>query len=98
MPAEFFPFAIVGSGVLLWAGIRVRYLARPISWALDGVVGLLLLSQAVAVFTGLANGTVSGGGWQQTLATALLAGYVLSVIIMGVLGIYLVKKLFKKTR
>ncbi len=96
MPAEFFPLAIVGSGLMLWAAIRAKHLARPVSWALDGVVGLLVFSQAVAILTGLSNGSVSGG-WQEALANGLLGGYVLSVIAMGVLGIFLVQFLFKKS-
>jgi hypothetical protein len=96
MPAEFFPLAIAGSGMMLWAAIRAKHLARPVSWALDGVVGFLVFCQATAIFTGLSTGAVSGG-WQEALVFGLLAGYVLSVIAMGVLGSRLIKFLFKKS-
>jgi hypothetical protein len=95
MPVEYFPLAIVGSGLLLWTAIRARYLARPVSWALDGVVGFLVASQAVAFFTGLSSGAVSGG-WPASLANALLTGYILSEVAAGFLGIALLKALFKK--
>lgn len=98
MPAEFFPLAIGGSLLLLWAGLRAKRLTRPISWALDGVVGFLVLSQAVAILTGLSSGAVVNGGWQENLANGLLAGYVLSVIAMGVLGIRLVVSLFEPVK
>jgi hypothetical protein len=98
MPAEFFPLAIGGSLLLLWAGLRAKQLTRPISWALDGVIGFFVLSQAVAILTGLSSGAVASGGWQETLANVLLGGYVLSVIAMGVLGIRLVVSLFKPVK
>jgi hypothetical protein len=98
MPAEFFPLAIGGSLLLLWAGLRAKRLARPISWALDGVIGFFVLSQAVAILTGLSSGAVVNGGWQENLANGLLAGYVLSVIAMGVLGIRLVVSLFEPVK
>jgi hypothetical protein len=96
MPAELFPLAFVGAGLLLWASFRAKLLVRPISWGLDAVIGLPVAAQLIAIFTGLANGDVARGGWQEILVTTLIGLYGLAIIATGILGIQLCQKLFKK--
>jgi len=96
MPAELFPLAFVGAGLLLWASFRAKLLVRPISWGLDAVIGLPVAAQLIAIFTGLANGDVDRGGWQEILVTTLIGLYGLAIIATGILGIQLCQKLFKK--
>lgn len=55
MPAELFPFALVGGGLLLWADIRARAYHAIIGWGLGIAVGSLAGSQSLAV------GARSGG-------------------------------------
>ena len=43
MPAEFFPVALVGGGLLLWAAVRARLRRRWIAWSLGLAVALLHL-------------------------------------------------------
>ena len=87
MPAELFPLAFVGAGLLLWASFRAKLLVRPISWGLDAVIGLPVAAQLIAIFT---------GGWQEILVTTLIGLYGLAIIATGILGIQLCQKLFKK--
>jgi hypothetical protein len=96
MPAELFPLAFVGAGLLLWASFRAKLLVRPISWGLDAVIGLPVAAQLIAIFTGLAKGDVPRGGWQEILVTTLIGLYGLAIIATGILGIQLCQKLFKK--
>jgi hypothetical protein len=96
MPAELFPLAFVGVGLLLWASLRAKFLAKPISWGLDAVIGLPVVAQLIVILTGLSKGEVARGGWQEILVTTLIGLYSLALIATGVLGIRLCQKLFKK--
>lgn len=95
MPAELFPVALVGGGLLLWAALRARSRWGIIGWALAVAVGSLVGSQALAVGTGLASGEIEPAGWWWITVLALLAGYSLALIIIGVGGIILLRDLFK---
>lgn len=95
MPAELFPVALVGGGLLLWAALRARSRRGLIGGSLAGAVILLVGSQALAVVTGLASGQTAPTGWQWALVVALLALYVLALVAMGVGGVLLLRDLFK---
>jgi MFS family permease len=97
MPAELFPLVLAGGGLLLWAALRERKRRGLIAGSLGGAVFLLVLSQGLAVVTGLADGRIEPGGWQWALVLAGLIGYILAVILLGVGGVLLLKDLFKKT-
>ncbi len=56
MPAELFPMALVGGGLLLWATLRARSRWKSIGWGLGIATGFLIGGQALAVATGLASG------------------------------------------
>ncbi len=58
MPAELFPSALVGGGLLLWAAVRAQSNRRLIGWSLAAAVCMLVGGQALAVVTGLASGEV----------------------------------------
>jgi len=91
MPAELFPVALVGGGLLMWAAIRARSRQALIGWGLGGMVGALAGSQISAIATGLASGATEPSGWRLTLVAALLALYVLALIEIAVSGILLVR-------
>jgi len=94
MPAELFPAAMAGGGLLLWAALRARSRRRLIGWGLGLMIGLLVGGQALAVATGLASGTTEPAGWPWALVLASLAGYVLALVVTGVAGALLVSDLF----
>jgi hypothetical protein len=96
MPAELFPFALVGGGLLLWAALRARSHRKLIGWGLGIAVGLLVGGQVMAVVTGLASGETEPIGWWWILVLASLVIYSLALVATGVGGILLLRDLFKK--
>ena len=98
MPAELFPVALAGGGLLLWAALRARSRRGLIGGGLASAVVLLVGSQALAVVTGLASGETAPTGWQWALVVALLALYVLALVVMGVGGVLLLRDLSKTAR
>jgi peptidoglycan/LPS O-acetylase OafA/YrhL len=98
MPAELFPAALVGGGLLLWAALRARSRRRLIGWGLGIAVGLLVGGQALAVVTGLASGETEPAGWWFALVLASIAAYSLALVAMGVGGALLLRDLFKARR
>jgi hypothetical protein len=95
MPAELFPVALVGGGLLFWASVRAHSRRRLVGWGLVIAVGLLVGSQALAVITGLASGRIEPSGWQWVLVLILLSGYSLTLVATGIGGVLLLRDLFK---
>ena len=95
MPAELFPVALVGGGLLLWAALRARSRRGLIGWSLGLAAGLLVGGQVLAVVTGLASGESEPAGWWWALLLASLVGYSLALVVIGVGGVLLLRDLFK---
>lgn len=95
MPAELFPVALVGGGLLIWAALRARSHLRLIGWGLGIAVGLLVGGQVLAVVTGLASGETEPAGWWWALALASIVVYTLALVIIGVGGLLLLRDIFK---
>lgn len=98
IPAELFPLAMIGGGLLIWAAIRARVWLKLISWSLGLAAFFLVASQAVAIYSGLATGAIPATGWQWVLVVALLVGYIIAVLVMGVGGLMLLFELFTRTK
>jgi len=98
MPAELFFLTLIGGGLLLWAGIRLRAHWKMIAWGLGIAVVMLVGGQALAVVTGLADGSTSFGGWQTALVLGSLAVYSMAIIAAGIGGVLLIRDLFKQRR
>jgi hypothetical protein len=96
IPAELFPAVLIGAGMLLWAALRLRFDVKPVLWGLIGVVAGLVISQGIAVVTGLASGRVEAAGWRWVLVMGLLLVYVLAECFLGILGIRLSKRVCSK--
>ena len=96
MPAELFPVVLLGSGLLLWAALRVRAYHKLIGWALGIGIAALVGSQAIAEVTGLASGDIEQTGWQFVLVLSIFSLYDLCVVIIGVGGILLWRKLVQQ--
>jgi hypothetical protein len=97
MPAELFPIALLGGGLLLWAALRARLRRRLFGWGLGVAVIMLFGGQALAVATGLASGETQLGGWEWALVLASLVIYTLALAIMAVGGVLLLRDLFKSS-
>lgn len=95
MPAELFPAALVGGGLLIWAALRARSHRKLVGWGLGIAVGSLVGGQALAVVTGLASGATEMAGWPWALVLASLAIYSLALVAIGVGGVLLLRDLFK---
>jgi len=98
IPAELFPVALAGGGLLVWAALRARMYRRIIGWSLGTAVGMLVISQVLAVLTGLASGETEPVGWRWILVLGSLGIYSLALVVMGVGGVLLVRGLFKPSR
>lgn len=95
MPAELFFLVIIGGGLLLWAAVRSCLNWKLFGWTLGIAFALFFGMQALAVVTGLADGSTPIGGWQWVLVLGILAVYTLAVVVIGVGGILLLRDLFK---
>lgn len=95
MPAELFPIALMGGGLLLWGALRARKQRKLIGWGLAIAVGLLVGSQVLAVVTGLASGETEPTGWRWALVLGSIIAYALALVGIGVGGILLLRDLFK---
>ena len=95
MPAELFPAALVGGGLLIWAALRARSRRKLIGWGFGIAVGLLLGGQVLAVVTGLASGETEPAGWWWALVLASIVVYSLAIAVVGVGGVLLLRDLFK---
>ena len=96
MPAEFFPLALLGGGLLVWAALRARARLPIIAWGLGLAAALLVGGQALAGLTGLATGETKPVGLAWALVLASLAAYTLAVAAVGVGGLLLLRDLYKK--
>ncbi|HEX9029309.1 MAG TPA: hypothetical protein VF823_09050 [Anaerolineales bacterium] len=96
MPAELFPIAIAGGGLLLWAALRAKARRGLIAWGLGIAVGLLVGSQALAVASGLASGETEPVGLIWALVLGGIVAYALALIVIDVAGVLLVGDLFRK--
>ncbi len=96
MPAELFPVAFLGGGLLLWAAWRARMRRRQIAMPLMLMIALLAGGQALAVATGLASGAAEPAGWRWIAVLASLALYALALLAAAAAGTLLVRDLFRR--
>ncbi len=98
MPAELFPVAMVGAGLLLWAALRARSRRGLIGGGLAVAAGFLVGVQAVGIAAGFASGNAEPAGWLMALIFAAIAIYALALVAVAVGGVLLVRDLFKPLR
>jgi hypothetical protein len=96
MPAELFPVALVGGGLLLWAAVRAKTKRGLIGGWLGAAVLLLVISQVVAVVSGMASGEVEPTELMMGLVMGMIVGYVVCVVVLGVGGILLTREISKR--
>ncbi len=96
MPAELFPLAVAGGGLLIWAAVREHSRLSIILWGLVIAVGMLFAGSNLAEITGLATGQIEPTGWQWALVVASLVIYTLAVVVVGIGGVLLLRDLFRK--
>lgn len=96
MPAELFPLVLLGGIVLLVSAHMAKQSKKRIGTSLGAAAVLLILSQGIAVVTGLADGRVDPSGWQGYVVLGMIGIFDIAVLGMGIGGIALLKRLFKK--
>jgi hypothetical protein len=98
IPGEVFPIVLAGMAVLMWAALREHTLVKAIGWTAGGTLFLLIASQALAVITGLANGTIAleRAPFWMAVVSGMLIAYDLGVAWMGYWGIKLWASVFAK--
>jgi len=96
MPAELFPAALVGGGLLLWAALRAHTRWKLIGGALGLAAVSLAGTQMLAFATGLASGDTEPRGWPWVLVLSALAIYSLALAALGISGIVLLRELFTR--
>jgi hypothetical protein len=96
MPAELFPLALIGGGLLTWAALRARSRLKLVALALGIALVFLVGSQALAVVTGLASGETEPVGLPWIMTLAMIGVYTLAVIAIGVGGILLLRDIFRQ--
>jgi hypothetical protein len=97
MPAELFPFALVGGGLLMWAALRAHSRRGLIAWGLALAVGALVAGQVLAVITGLASGETEPTGLWWALVVASLVIYTCTLVEIGTAGVLLVRDVFGRS-
>lgn len=95
MPAELAFSALLGAALLFWAAMRAHVRPWWVAITLAVAVVGLLGSQGLAVVTGLAHGDTEPVGWPFAGVLSLLGLYTLAVIGLGVLGILLLRDLYR---
>ena len=100
IPGELFPLILMGGALLAFATRRAGRRSdsqnrRLIEWSFGVAVVSLILSQGLAVATGLASGETPAEGLPWIAVLALLLIYDGAVIALGAGGVLLVRDLFK---
>jgi hypothetical protein len=91
MPAELFPIALLGGGILLGVSIWKKTRIKSIAYCYIASILSLFLGQIFAVITGLAAGAIAPNNWQMVLVITSITCYVLLQILLGIEGILLTR-------
>ena len=96
MPAELFLSFLLGSLLLLWAGLRAHSHWKLIAWGFGIAILMLIGGMWLAQITGLASGATEPTGPAWMAVVVLLLCYVLGILFVGVESARLLHDLFKK--
>ncbi len=95
MPAELFPAAFIGAGLLFWAAMRAHSREKLIGWWFAAAAGLLIGAQQLAVVTGLDSGEGPPEGIWWITVIVMINAYSLALVITGIYGVLLLRELFR---
>jgi hypothetical protein len=96
MPGELFPVILIAGALLSWIAWLMKKYFKWIAGSLIAAVILLILTQWVAVITGVASGTTGLNGWQFVLVISIYVGFIAAVFSCGIGGILLWKEIFTR--
>ena len=93
LPAELFAVILSGAVLLIWAVFLAKTNRVAVLVSFGIAIASLVGSQVVAVLTGLASGESEPTGSPWIIVTALIGIFNLSVIGLGIVGTFLIRKL-----
>jgi hypothetical protein len=96
MPMELFLFAIIGSGLLIWATLRAHSRVKFVAWGVGIAILMFVGVSAFAEVTGMASGATEPTVWMWGIVIAALIVFVLSIALIGMGGALLLRDLFKR--
>lgn len=96
LPAEYFPIALLGGLLLIWAAWRAHLRLRWISWSLAAALGFPVFGQVVASLSGLASGETEPVGLWWNVVLAAFAGFFIALLFLGAGGILLLRDLYRQ--
>ncbi|MEZ4508390.1 MAG: hypothetical protein R2912_06425 [Eubacteriales bacterium] len=96
MLAELFFVVLAGMILLILAGILSRTLVKWLCWGAGAALAALAGGQILAVASGLASGAMEPGGLVFAVVIASIVVYNLSIVLLAVLGIVLIRRVFRK--
>jgi hypothetical protein len=95
IPAELFPIVFVGSLLLCLVSIRTKIQRTLIGWGFLAAIIMLFGSQGLAVITGVASGGVDTASWWEAIVLSGIILFDLALLMVGVGGVLLIRRLFK---
>ena len=98
MLAEFFFVVIGGMALLILAAIFSRTLVKWFCWGTGAALAALAGGQILAIASGLASGAIEPGGLVFAVVIAAIVIYNLAVVLLAVLGIVLIRRVFRKKK
>lgn len=94
MPAELLPVVLLGAALLIWAALRAKVCRRWIILSIGIGLLMLVIGLTYAQTSGLAQSPEGTMPRQESVVTALVLLFDLGVLLTGVGGVLLLKKLF----
>lgn len=96
MPMELFFLVIIGALLLIISSIIMKFKWKIIGISLGTTITVFILVQFIAEITGIASGETEMTTLLYFIMITFVIIYIISLIILGISGISLVKKLLKE--
>lgn len=96
MLAELFFIVLPGMVLLILAGILSATLVKWLCWGSGAALAAFAGGQILAVASGLASGMMAPGGLVFAVVIASIVIYNLTIVLLAVLGIVLIRRVFRK--
>ena len=96
MLAELFFVVLPGMVLLILAGILSGTLVKWLCWGAGAALAALAGGQILAMASGLASGIMEPSGLIFAVVIASIVIYNLTIVLLAVLGIVLIRRVFRK--
>lgn len=96
IPAEMVPLVLLGALMIFWAALLSKHHVKLIISTMATAMVFWIGSMATAAASGLASGATEPKGTVWVVVIAMIVLYSISAAGIGVEGIMVIKRLFKK--